>query len=406
MLNHKNKTRNADKSQHSSTGRIIQRRLRGVCKWFDDLKGYGFITPEDGSEDIFVHQTAVYAEGFRTLHDLEPVEYDVEIDMYGRRKAVNVTGPSSNYVQGGPRPTTKNLDDRQHQMELKLSMARLAAALTDVPDGLPTPPTDDIGILTYATAIVHRSNAMMRQQQQKASSATRQPKPDASLPSLFDNQLHSQLLGHDAFGGDMAFRAAQASSHNNQIAMAAMRAQRANYELSQVLKVPSWDSLLHKASAAAPTRQEASGSHSATMQMQTPDNPAVSAACSNRADDEVFAQASAAPNSKTDLSSASLAGRGRGSWPDLTMSTPTWASNALASLPWLDGGRNDIDGDRYDQAGPRAPVGARPPWAPVPAMHNVSNSNSFQEMNGATSEDASQLPPAVTSTFLNLGLGL
>merc|ERR1719183_660008 len=215
----------------------------------------------------------------------------------------------------------------------------------------------------------------MRQQQQKASSATRLPKPDASLPSLFDNQLHSQLLGHDAFGGDMAFRAAQASSHNNQIAMAAMRAQRANYELSQVLKVPSWDSPLHKATAAAPTRQEASGSHSATMQMQTLDIPVVSAACSNRADDEVFAQASAAPNSKTDLSSASLnempwtagkqhqasagvrmsmlrgtsqRGHTRGTPPNLAMSTPTWASSALASLPWLDGGQNDIDGDRYD----------------------------------------------------------
>lgn len=426
MLTHnKNKSRSADKkSQHSSTGRIIQRRLRGVCKWFDDLKGYGFITPEDGSEDIFVHQTAVYAEGFRTLHDLEPVEYDVEIDMYGRRKAVNVTGPSSNYVQGGPRPTTKNLDDRQHQMELKLSMARLAAALTDVPDGLPTPPTDDIGILTYATAIVHRSNAMMRQQQ-KASSANRQPKPDASLPSLFDNQLHSQLLGRDAFGGtDMAFRAAQASSHNNQVAIAAMRAQQANYELSRVLKVPGCAGKTKYAGAPARSPQFSRPS----------DNEEQSAACSNRADDEVFAQASAGPNSKTEMPSASLnespwtgakqhraaagmrmsmlrpstsqRGHARGSPPNLTMPSPTpaWASNALASLPWLDG-RNDLGSDCYDafKAGPA--LERRAPWA-APAMHNVSNSNSFPEMNGATTDDASQLPPAVTSTFLSLGLGL
>lgn len=377
MLNHKNKSRGGDKkSQHSSTGRIIQRRLRGVCKWFDDLKGYGFITPEDGSEDIFVHQTAVYAEGFRTLHDLEPVEYDVEIDMYGRRKAVNVTGPSSNYVQGGPRPTTKNLDDRQHQMELKLSMARLAAALTDVPDGLPTPPTDDIGILTYATAIVHRSNAMMRQQQ-KASSVNRQPKPDAGLPSLFDNHLHSQLLGHDAFGGDMAYRAAQASSHNNQIAMAAMRAQRANYELSQVLKVPGgWDDPLHKASAAAPTHQEISGFHSATigMQMQAHD-VAESAACGSVADDEIFMQASAGPSSKTKMASASLnespwtAAKQHQAPAGVRMSMLTSQRGSSRASPpnfmpppiWLNGGRTDIDGENYDGAAFESQ--RKPAWA-------------------------------------------
>ena len=39
----------------------------GTVKWFDTQKGFGFITPEDGSEDIFVHQTSIHADGFRSL---------------------------------------------------------------------------------------------------------------------------------------------------------------------------------------------------------------------------------------------------------------------------------------------------------------------------------------------------
>eukprot|EP00428_Durinskia_dybowskii_P066200 CAMPEP_0170376144 /NCGR_PEP_ID=MMETSP0117_2-20130122/11552_1 /TAXON_ID=400756 /ORGANISM="Durinskia baltica, Strain CSIRO CS-38" /LENGTH=85 /DNA_ID=CAMNT_0010631295 /DNA_START=167 /DNA_END=424 /DNA_ORIENTATION=- len=79
--------------------------MNGKVKFFDSLKGYGFITPDDGSDDVFVHQTSVLAEGFRSLAEGEPVEYDVSTDPNkGNRKfASNVTGPNGAYVQGAPR---------------------------------------------------------------------------------------------------------------------------------------------------------------------------------------------------------------------------------------------------------------------------------------------------------------
>lgn len=75
---------------------------KGTVKWFDNTKGFGFIVPEDGSSDIFVHQTAIQTEGFRSLADGESVEYEVEVDASGRRKATSVTGPEGSDVQGQP----------------------------------------------------------------------------------------------------------------------------------------------------------------------------------------------------------------------------------------------------------------------------------------------------------------
>jgi CspA family cold shock protein len=50
---------------------------RGTVKWFDAKKGFGFITPEDGSEDVFVHHTNIVGQGFKTLNNGQAVEYEV-----------------------------------------------------------------------------------------------------------------------------------------------------------------------------------------------------------------------------------------------------------------------------------------------------------------------------------------
>jgi CspA family cold shock protein len=50
---------------------------QGTVKWFNNAKGYGFIQAEEGGEDVFVHHTAIVAEGYRTLNQGEKVNFEV-----------------------------------------------------------------------------------------------------------------------------------------------------------------------------------------------------------------------------------------------------------------------------------------------------------------------------------------
>ena len=65
-------------------------RTKGTVKWFNDSKGFGFITPEDGSKDCFVHFSAIQGSGFRTLAEGAKVEFDVVQGQKGPA-AENVT---------------------------------------------------------------------------------------------------------------------------------------------------------------------------------------------------------------------------------------------------------------------------------------------------------------------------
>ncbi|KAJ0966987.1 hypothetical protein J5N97_023904 [Dioscorea zingiberensis] len=76
-------------------------RAQGTVKWFNGTKGFGFISPVDGREDLFVHQSSIKADGFRTLTEGELVEFTIAEGEDGRIKAVDVTGPDGSALQGG-----------------------------------------------------------------------------------------------------------------------------------------------------------------------------------------------------------------------------------------------------------------------------------------------------------------
>ena len=61
----------------------------GTVKWFDAAKGFGFIAPEDGGKDVFVHHTAITGDGYKTLDEGQKVSFDIEQGQKGPA-AVNV----------------------------------------------------------------------------------------------------------------------------------------------------------------------------------------------------------------------------------------------------------------------------------------------------------------------------
>lgn len=62
----------------------------GTVKWFNPTKGYGFIQPEDGSKDVFVHISAVEQSGMGSLNEGQKVSFDLERGQQGKTSAVNL----------------------------------------------------------------------------------------------------------------------------------------------------------------------------------------------------------------------------------------------------------------------------------------------------------------------------
>ena len=90
----------------------------GTVKWFDDAKGYGFIAPEDGGKDLFVHHSGIGGEGFKSLSEGAKVEFEAREG------------------QKGPRPSTSSPSRRRrrHQSPWRNARERTATGISFVWD--------------------------------------------------------------------------------------------------------------------------------------------------------------------------------------------------------------------------------------------------------------------------------
>ncbi|XP_062098562.1 cold shock protein 2-like [Humulus lupulus] len=79
------------------------KRLAGTVKWFSAQKGFGFIAPDEGGEDLFVHQTSIRSDGFRTLSEGQAVEFIIDYGEDGRTKAVDVENLARSRPSGSGR---------------------------------------------------------------------------------------------------------------------------------------------------------------------------------------------------------------------------------------------------------------------------------------------------------------
>jgi cold shock protein len=71
----------------AAIGNRKQKMATGTVKWFNDSKGYGFITPSEGGEDLFAHHTAIQMSGFKTLKEGQKVEFEVKRGPKGLQAA-------------------------------------------------------------------------------------------------------------------------------------------------------------------------------------------------------------------------------------------------------------------------------------------------------------------------------
>jgi CspA family cold shock protein len=80
----------------------------GTVKWFNNAKGYGFIVPEGGGEDVFVHYSTIDGSGFKTLKEGQLVEYEAAESPRGVQttRVVGVGSPADKSAQANPSETT------------------------------------------------------------------------------------------------------------------------------------------------------------------------------------------------------------------------------------------------------------------------------------------------------------
>ncbi|MEJ2634925.1 MAG: cold-shock protein [Calditrichia bacterium] len=64
--------------------------LTGTVKWFNENKGWGFIVPDDGGDDVFVHYSAIQEEGYKTLKEGQKVRYELKLGKNGKYQANEV----------------------------------------------------------------------------------------------------------------------------------------------------------------------------------------------------------------------------------------------------------------------------------------------------------------------------
>jgi len=96
---------------------MASEKIQGTVKWFSNQKGYGFITPLPGTStdgDVFVHQSTIHSEGYRTLGEGWVVEFETGHDDDGKIKAENVTGVGGGPCTGPRHPRRRRTGGEEH----------------------------------------------------------------------------------------------------------------------------------------------------------------------------------------------------------------------------------------------------------------------------------------------------